>query len=148
MDNIKNFIGGAMDLAKRYLEEKAKWKKAGKPVRSDERIKELFAICSPCEYYKLKTDHSGSCGICGCNIKNRITSLNKLAWATTRCPLENPKWIEEEGYQNLEVSEAEIKKEEQNEIVAEKVTDTKKEQNINPAPIKKKSGGCGCGKKA
>lgn len=126
------------DMAARYLEEKAKWKKAGKPVRTDEKIKELFSICVSCEHYKKISELSGSCGICGCHLKNTNTSLNKLAWATTKCPLENPKWEEEQDFQSIQISqkEIEIEKATPDEVIAEDTTDT-------PAPTR--SRGCGCG---
>lgn len=78
----------------RYYKERTKWKKAGKPVRSQERVEELFKICSSCDYFEHGMIRSGFCGICGCGIKktNSDTTLNKLSWATTSCPLKDPKW--------------------------------------------------------
>lgn len=69
----------------------AEWVKAGKPLRTDERVSELFQICSNCptQKYIRKSEHHGECDECGCRIINRSpqeTILNKLAWPTTGCP--------------------------------------------------------------
>jgi len=82
--------------AETYLAERKKWAEAGKPMRSQERIEELFNICKECEHFR-----SYYCGICGCFI-NKGTTFNKLAWSSTRCPLEQiskiPKWFEEDDF--------------------------------------------------
>ena len=78
-----------------YIEERRKWKEAGKPVRSMQRIQELFDICRTCENFLKLTSNSGQCKICTCFLRKNSTSKNKLAFATTRCPLEEPKWVEE-----------------------------------------------------
>lgn len=98
--------------AKRYLKKKAasvkkyraaykRWSDAGKPVRSRERISELFAICSggdggsPCPHFK-----NNACTACGCGVKNSVKGLtgklfNKLRWATEGCPDNPPKFTAE-----------------------------------------------------
>src|SRR6185369_6717168 len=128
------------DKVKQFLIERAKWKKAGSPNRTNDEVKEIFDICNKCPEYKKRTEREGNCGVCGCRITMWKTYRSKNTWATTRCPLENPKWIERLEYQNLEVSEEEIKAEEE----AIKI---EQEQPGKTAPVKKK--GCGCaGKKS
>jgi hypothetical protein len=80
-----------------YPYELVRWRKAGYPVRSPERIEELFdTVCLPCKYYIPITDIRGKCGLCGCGL-NRLpgSHFNKLEWATCRCPAKPPKFIEE-----------------------------------------------------
>jgi len=112
-----------LDKIKSFAVAHAEWIAAGMPLRTSERMIEIYDnICSKCEHFKEDT-----CTVCGCNIKREGNTLNKLAMATTRCPLEEPKWIEEAGIDN--------QKKEQDEINP-------------PAPIpplpKPRNGGCGC----
>ncbi len=87
-----------------YRQEKEKWKAAGKPERTDERVAEIYDThCAPCENYipiPLLTNR-GQCGICSCLLSRDSESANKIRWATTRCPLEEPKWTED-----VEIKEA------------------------------------------
>ena len=78
-----------INLASKYLEELIKWKKAGMPYRSPEKIKELFIICSSneCGQYKKHSGGSGQCLVCGCSLRNNI------------------------GFENTEIIEEEINKE-------------------------------------
>jgi hypothetical protein len=86
-----------MSLVNNFLEEYKKWHEAGSPVRSPEKIEELFIICSSniCENYEPIKDGRGKCGVCGCNLKRKGRIMNKLSWATTKCPLIPPLWEEE-----------------------------------------------------
>lgn len=89
-----------IERGKRYLTERKKWADAGKPMRSQERINEIYdSFCKDCVY---RQKYKYCCEICSCFI-NRGTAFNKIAFATTRCPLEEigeqPKWIEEPGFQ-------------------------------------------------
>ena len=79
---------------KNYLEELNKWESAGKPTRSIDRIKELYEVCKGCPNYFDTFGIGGRCNLCGCLINTGVT-LNKLSLATTRCPDDPPKWIEE-----------------------------------------------------
>lgn len=83
-----------------YQQEREKWTKAGKPTRTPERIEQLFtAYCKPC------TNYSGTnCKICGCMI-NTTVGLNKLYWATTKCPDDPPKWLEEKEGGDSQINE-------------------------------------------
>lgn len=104
-----------------YRQEKKTWKNMGEPKRSDEKVIELYAICSKCEHYLPLLENVGQCGICTCILRKDGERINKLRWATTRCPLDEPKWTEEPGY--------------------EKSGDTLNSIPPPPAPNK----GCGCG---
>ena len=81
-------------MISQYLKERVKWKKFDKPIRTQREIDELFIICNDCENYQKVDEVHGSCSICKCGIKKTGAFLNKLAWGTTRCPLEEPKWKE------------------------------------------------------
>ena len=78
----------------RYVMERIKWELAGKPMRTPERVHELYhQVCKPCPNFG-----GDRCNVCGCYISDHLNnpSFNKLAWSTTHCPLPEPKWIEEE----------------------------------------------------
>lgn len=78
-----------MNFARAY----ARWVAAGKPLRDDEYIFEIFDNhCAGCEFFipsKKKPDTHGECDSCGCHIKRISASkdkLNKLAFPTEGCP--------------------------------------------------------------
>ena len=105
------------------------WAKAGKPVRSQERIYEIYHDhCEPCEHFNGK-----SCVICGCYI-NTGTNFNKILWATTKCPDDPPKWEEETNIP-----------EEEKEKEAEAVESTASLPEQPEIKQHKPKGGCGCG---
>lgn len=109
----------------RYRLEKKIWKNSGQPVRSDERVAELYNICINCENYipiPLLTDR-GQCAICTCLLSKDSDRMNKLRWATTKCPLPEPKWVEEEGFEQKIEPEVET-----------------------PGPKISRQSDCGCGK--
>ncbi len=111
-----------------YRQEKENWKANGQPVRSDEKVAELYNICSSCEEYiplPLATD-KGQCKICTCLLSKTAEYMNKLKWATTKCPLN--KWAEEPGYE---------KKEAEPEVPAQPQFNTRKPKNQGDS--------CGCG---
>jgi hypothetical protein len=71
---------------------KARWEEAGKPVRSDERVQEIYdQHCSQCPMLTA-TLLGEACKLCGCKLSREGNWLNKLRWATESCPLEQPKW--------------------------------------------------------
>lgn len=123
-------------MISQYLQERAKWTKAGKPLRTQEEMDKLFTICNSCPQYKKYSDHDGQCSVCGCNIKKEGTFLNKIAWGTTRCPLPEPKWVE--STEEL-AKEIEITPEDLSQAQAEHAEEV-------PVTELKKGGGCGCGK--
>lgn len=78
----------------RFLKELFKWALHGFPLRSDSEMERIFSICEKCpefERYAPECDF-GSCKVCGCNLDKKDKGRNKIAWATTRCPLN--KWQE------------------------------------------------------
>lgn len=77
----------------RFFLEWIKWTLYGQPVRTQEKIDELYQICNRCPNYDEYAPEAGfgTCRICGCNI-NKGRSLNKLAWGTTHCPDKPPRW--------------------------------------------------------
>ncbi len=91
-----------------YAQAVAQWVAAGRPVRTDERVREIFnTICKPCEWYN---EEAKSCRVCGCQIRdaednilgaiaNLIPAIkgftNKLIMATQSCP--KGKWKAEVG---------------------------------------------------
>ena len=78
----------------RYAAEIQTWLAAGRPVRSDERVREIYeTICRPCEHFNQERER---CKACGCKLGlSRRALFNKLRMATTSCPLDEPKWIAE-----------------------------------------------------
>lgn len=81
------FIRKGINFARAY----SKWAMAGKPLRDDEYIKELYSICQDCPTKKFieLAKGRGECDECGCHIKlisASEDSLNKLAWPTEGCP--------------------------------------------------------------
>ncbi len=76
----------------RFLKELARWVLAGRPIRSDEQMGKIFSICEQCpefERYAPGCDF-GHCKVCGCNLDKTDKGRNKIAWGTTKCPLN--KW--------------------------------------------------------
>jgi hypothetical protein len=109
-----------------YRQEKENWKASGQPVRSDEKVAELYEICISCDEYiamPLAKDR-GQCKICTCLLSKDGDHMNKLRWATTKCPIN--KWVEEPGYE---------KKEAEQEVPAQPQFNSRKPKNRD----------CGCG---
>lgn len=73
----------------RYTWALSRWIKAGRPVREETEINEIFARhCESCGDYDERTS---SCNHCGCRVNtSTIAPLNKIAMRTEHCPLE--KW--------------------------------------------------------
>ena len=69
-----------------YLTAVRKWIAAGRPVRTEEEIKEIYEKhCSRCSMYDKERQ---VCNSCGCPANNSQPALrNKLAMATEECPL-------------------------------------------------------------
>ncbi len=59
-----------------------RWNLAGRPVRTTDQVKSLYAICSQCEHLKKNV-----CQKCGCQCVETEVLLNKLALATEKCPI-------------------------------------------------------------
>lgn len=115
-----------------YEEELKRWEEAGKPVRSKEQMEKIFnTFCKHCSYYTGE-----KCHICGCMI-NLTTGLNKLRWATTRCPDNPPRWTEDIPV--AEEKEAIIEQKEEGEPAPKQA-----DPPPDAAPTKRKKKGCGC----
>lgn len=98
---------GLTELAGQYLDERRKWVKAGKPMRPLPLINDIFKNqCSQCPHFKKKTPQAGSCSICGCRLHESSQTMNKIAWATTNCPDNPPRWTEETEPQNMEMQKS------------------------------------------
>lgn len=85
--------------AYQFLKEKKKWEDAGSPIRTAEEIEAIHKICSECPLFKLGggwIPGYDRCGKCGCNLHPSHHIFNKIAWGTTRCPDDPPRWIESE----------------------------------------------------
>lgn len=102
----KKQAGMGQQLA-RYSRAVSHWIKAGRPVRSDEQVAEIYSTqCRPCEYLNEK----GRCRLCGCrvcDVPDEVSStlkpivkllsgtimlgmVNKIRMATESCPVN--KW--------------------------------------------------------
>lgn len=78
--------------ARNFTVSYIRWALAGKPLRSDEYIFDLYDnFCSQCPTKKFIeiSKGIGECDECGCHVK-RVPSeeddFNKLAWPTEGCP--------------------------------------------------------------
>lgn len=67
-----------------YAAAVSRWLAAGRPVRSDEQVGELLAICQDNRCGKYR---DGQCLACGCRVNSSGWALaNKLRMATESCP--------------------------------------------------------------
>lgn len=73
-----------------YKEALLRWHRAGRPVRSDEEVKDILKICQGCDWYDPEAKR---CKGCGCHISDGgIPVTNKLKMATESCPHPEKKW--------------------------------------------------------
>lgn len=87
---------GLLHRAMQWKEERDRWVKHGKPVRSEAQMAENQAICTTCEFYKPhpKDPSFGSCRICSCKLNRKESQFNKHYMGTTTCPYPlEPKWL-------------------------------------------------------
>lgn len=86
---------GIVAKAGRMASAYKRWVMAGRPVRSPERIAEIFdTLCKPCEFFKpTRNPNDGSCEKCGCSLKRRGKLMNKIRLASESCPA--GKWAAE-----------------------------------------------------
>jgi hypothetical protein len=95
-----------LSLAQRYYQERKEWVAAGKPYRNEQEIKVIYETCEQCPHFKeLEEGQRGKCTLCGCFLAKGGRRINKIAWGTTRCPDNPPRWTET---QNEEFNEVEI----------------------------------------
>ncbi len=68
-----------------YVTALKEWKKAGKPIRSDEEVLRIFEVfCDKCKSHK-----KNKCLFCGCRVAiNGYPITNKIKMATEHCPKE------------------------------------------------------------
>ena len=76
----------------RFIKEYIKWFLKGKPLRSDKEMDRIFSICEECPEFERYAPGCtfGNCKVCGCHLDKEDKGMNKIAWATTKCPLK--KW--------------------------------------------------------
>jgi hypothetical protein len=76
----------------RFSVEFTKWALHGFPIRNKEEMADIFEICEDCPEFERYAPGCtfGTCKVCGCNLDKEDRGRNKIAWATTRCPLK--KW--------------------------------------------------------
>jgi len=82
-------------LVQQYEKEKRIWKKARKPIRSKERMEEIYSICEKCPFFNKgqgMVPGMDQCDICKCNLNPSSETLNKIAWGTTHCPDDPSRW--------------------------------------------------------
>jgi hypothetical protein len=72
-----------------YAKAVRRWNDAGRPVRSQQRVREIYERhCRPCMFF-----NDGHCSICKCHCNTSGVALaNKLKMATERCPIIPPRW--------------------------------------------------------
>jgi hypothetical protein len=69
-----------------FAKESVRWAARGCPLASAEVLRQRQAICEACPRWdRQRWFGTGGCSLCGC-------SQVKLAWATTRCPDQPPRW--------------------------------------------------------
>ena len=85
-----------------YTRAVQRWIKAGRPVRDDARVAEIYDTkCRPCRHFDQNRE---TCTICGCFVRRSGSALrNKIKMATERCPADPPLWKEE-----VEVTDGDI----------------------------------------
>lgn len=81
-----------------FASAEVRWIAAGRPVRGEERVAEIFAICQACPNFRPGTSElEGSCSVCGCRLRSAAGLFNKIQMATESCPLKPPRWGAEEA---------------------------------------------------
>lgn len=93
-DWVKDPKPGLIKLGLNYYSATSRWHRAGRPIRSQERVNELLQICRTCPFLTADEKRGAYCGKCGCPINGKVDNPteNKLAMATERCPLDPPRW--------------------------------------------------------
>jgi len=81
---------GITDLTRRWAKAVKRWIEAGRPLRSQDEIDRIYAICAaPCKWFG-----NNRCKVCGCRVaqsggvvfKTLKAFFNKAAMATEHCP--------------------------------------------------------------
>ncbi|MEM3063387.1 MAG: hypothetical protein QW303_07580 [Nitrososphaerota archaeon] len=132
------FLNNFIKMSARFLKELKHWQDNNMPLRKKENIVQIFDICKNCEHFEHKYQDTGHCKICGCRLTSDQEFLNKIAWATTKCPLDPPKWTEETDPDKIEFN---------SKITFQKIgksnntTTENQTQQETPSPQNR---GCGC----
>ena len=100
-----NFAAAALKQAPLFVEA-AVTRDESKAFRSAGEIERIAEICKACPLFNGEVcTHKN----CGCTISaDRSAWLSKLAWRSTKCPDDPPKWGEEENKQPAPEAPAEI----------------------------------------
>ena len=67
-----------------YAKARKRWTDAGKPVRTDEHVEQLRAICRGCDLFNGEVCTHQKCG---CPVTRPGIWGDKLRWATEACPI-------------------------------------------------------------
>ena len=80
---------GIYNLAKNLTNALIQWNRAGRPVVSNQQWNKRLNICRQCKFWEeIGNSQIARCKKCGC-------SSGKLLLATSKCPLNPPKWDSE-----------------------------------------------------
>ncbi len=80
---------GVLSRLSRYARAVKRWTEAGKPVRTDEQVEAIFAICQACPHIN---EARTKCKLCRCKLNiGKNARFNKIRMATERCPAN--KWL-------------------------------------------------------
>ena len=97
--DAKTLLGYGIDFAAEFK----RWSESGFKLRAVDTVEKMFdGHCQPCDRY-VGGRNDGQCAECKCSLSRTGRLKNKLAWATTRCPLD--KWTEETMLDGLEVAD-------------------------------------------
>ncbi len=74
------------ERAARYSRAVRRWIAAGRPVRPDAEVEQVFKThCQPCGHYDAEKK---ACVICGCRVRRGgVALVNKIRMATEHCPI-------------------------------------------------------------
>lgn len=74
-----------------YTKAVVKWTAAGMPLRTEQEITAVFAICQACPHFT--NGDRPHCKLCGCSLSLSPDGLrNKIAMATESCPDSPARW--------------------------------------------------------
>lgn len=86
IDHAVRFLGYSLVDVKNWASAIKRWIAAGKPVRTDEEVAAIFAICESnrCGFWDAKSER---CKECGCNVNlSTFAPKNKSRMKTEVCP--------------------------------------------------------------
>jgi len=77
-------LGWTTKHAVKYAKALMRWIAAGRPVRTDDEVAEIVAMCEACKHYKAKQKR---CSVCGCRVSTgKLAVFNKCRLLTEFCP--------------------------------------------------------------